>query len=791
MESVDMNEHTNPEEDEDVDEAPRFSEIALVEAEIAIAAGDMSRAREHLQKAMQFGSALDSARARVELACLEANVGEYEVAEGLLLEAEQFGMTTLAHEFLLDLAAAWRLVGKSASAARMYQRVLDGIGLSPRDELSAIPTATGTKLSAHDRFVAAFACLQLAMLADDRALGIDGAALYEAALAQADPDVSPFAAIALAWLESRKRPARQEWLLRDAIEYDHPEASPHAAFELARMLARRERYDDAERHLSAIRTSSGHPRWAREADAVLRQGVRNTDWAWAGMSDLARGRASSLPRSEQPHAHKVIIVGAGTGGQYLFESLQLDRSQRRRHEVIGFIDDHPYPGGVPNAPDRPVLGTIGQLRDVLGNPKTRPDQVWLAMPTVVPAVKREVVLACIDECVPVQTLPTMHELIPENRLVAQLRNPRVEDLVGERWEAGDDPRGERAITVDRTAATWLRSRRVLIVGAGTMGTQLARKAADAGAERVVVVDQSASSRERLEDELRARGFDAVYTHHAMSTDGDRLLGYASDHQCDTIFYTARGWPDAHSDPIRRRQVIHGIKALVDGLADVTRIERFVWVSDANVAVANNPKRAMQAITEAIAVGPLEGRDSAVRCAIRMPATFTSTASIIRRFHRLARLGAPLRVPPGPDARRFVHAYVAAELILHAARISQPCEVLELDCGADVSVRWLAELVLRLHGLTPGEDVAVIEDPALTVADAPRPTGTQTEVSRVLSLGRPHESPRLGQRIQRLLEDDAADVVGFAQQFCAHLHGTPAHGQGVSPAAAVPRSAPVR
>ena len=777
-----MNEaHNNPDADE-VNDTPRFSEIALVEAEIAVADGNVPLAREHLEKAMQFGSALDSARARVELARLEANVGEYDEAAGLLLEAEQFGMTTLAHEFLLDLAAAWRLVGRSARAVRMYRRVLDGIGLSPRDELSAIPTATRTtpKLSAHDRFVAAFAYFQLATLAGDEELGLDGPRLYESALAQADPNVSPFAALALASMEARERPARQEWLLRDAIEYDHPEASPHAAFELARMLARRERYDESAHHLEAIRSTSGHAQWSHDADLVLSRGVEKSDWAWAGVSERDRTRSVSLPPQEE-HAHKVLIVGAGTGGQYLFESLQLDGSQRRSYDVVGFIDDHPYPGGVPNAPNRPVLGTIATLRDVLGDPDTRPDRVWLAMPTVVPAVKRKVVLACADQCVPIQTLPTMHELIPENRLVAQLRDPRVEDLVGERWKPGDDPRGERAITVDRTAATWLRARRVLIVGAGTMGTQLARKAADAGAERIVLVDHSESSRVRIEDELRARGFESIYTHHAMSTDGERLLGYAGDHQCDTLFYTARGWPDAHSDPTRRRQVIDGIMALVEGLSEIERIERFVWVSDANVAVANTPKRAMQAITEAIAVGPLDRAETAVRCAVRIPASFTSSSSIIRRFHRLARLGAPLRIPPPPDTMRFVHSYVAAELILHAARISRPCEVLELDCGTDVSVRWLAELVLRLHGLAPDEDLAIVEDPALTVADAPRPSGMQTEVSRVLSLGRPHEGPRLRERIQKLVKDDEADVVGFAQQFCAHLHKTPPGGQAVIPA----------
>ncbi len=62
-----------------------------------MADGNVPLAREHLAKAIQLGSALDSARARVELARLETNVGEYDEAAGLLLEAEQFGMTTLAH----------------------------------------------------------------------------------------------------------------------------------------------------------------------------------------------------------------------------------------------------------------------------------------------------------------------------------------------------------------------------------------------------------------------------------------------------------------------------------------------------------------------------------------------------------------------------------------------------------------------------------------------------------------------------------------------------------------------
>ena len=759
---------------EEINDGPRFAEVALVEAEVALANGDKLGARAYLSSAMQHGSAVDAARAQIELARLEAECGEFDAARKLLSASEKFAMTTRSAEFLLDLAAAWRLVNEPASALRMYLRVLDSLGVSPRNTPSTMPTAMGQTLSPDDRFVVAFTCFQAATLAAACDLGLDDEPLLELASVQGDPRVSPFAALSLAQREGRlgERPAREEWLLRDAIEYDHPEASPHATFELARLLARREQYEEATRYLQQIRDDSGNATWAQNAEHVLGKGVADRAWAWERVPDTVVARSAFAAPVERDHPHRVLIVGAGTGGQYLFESLQLHESQRQRYDVIGFIDDHAYPGGVPHAAGRSVLGTTGTIGDVLRDPDTRPDLVWLAMPTVVPSIKRKVALACAAECLPIQTLPSMHELIPENRLIAQLRDLRIEDLIGERWTDGESPRGERAITLDRSAGSWLRASRVLIVGAGTIGTQLARKAADAGAERIVVVDHSDSSRARIEDELEARGFGALYTHYGIGIDGELLLDYAKRHECDVVFYTASGWPDAGTDPVRRRRVIKGLLRLVEGLSEAPRIERFVWVSDANVAVADTPRRALQAVAEAIAVGPLDGDDTAMRCAVRIPATFTSSSSMIHRFDRLARLGAPLRVPPPPDSRRFVHAYVAAELILHAGRIARPREVLELNCGVDVSLREIAELVLRLRGLEPDEDLAIVEDPALTISDAPRPTSTRTEIPRVRTLDRPHESPWLRSRIRALADEDDADVVAFAQQFCAHLHGTP-------------------
>src|ERR1044072_5053097 len=166
---------------EEINDGPRFAEVALVEAEIALANGDKLTARMCLANAMQHGSVIDASRAQIELARLEADCGEYDVAKKLLAACGQFSLTTRSPQFLLDLAAAWRLVDEPAPAMRMYLRVLDGLGVSLPSKLSKLPTATAHKLSSDDRFIVAFTCFQAATVAADCKLGVDDEPLHELA----------------------------------------------------------------------------------------------------------------------------------------------------------------------------------------------------------------------------------------------------------------------------------------------------------------------------------------------------------------------------------------------------------------------------------------------------------------------------------------------------------------------------------------------------------------------------------------------------------------------------------
>ena len=111
-------------------------------------------------------------------------------------------------------------------------------------------------------------------------------------------------------------------------------------------------------------------------------------------------------------------------------------------------------------------------------------------------MREEIVQACRAAGVQCTTLPGLPELITGEVTVSQLREVRVEDVLG-----------RAAIEVDfARVARYLNGRAVLVTGAGgSIGRELCRQVSATGARRLVMVDHSENNLFEIDLELRERG----------------------------------------------------------------------------------------------------------------------------------------------------------------------------------------------------------------------------------------------------------------------------------------------
>ena len=266
--------------------------------------------------------------------------------------------------------------------------------------------------------------------------------------------------------------------------------------------------------------------------ARLPRGVAILDWLLllalvAGSRLLARtiferpGAASLVARGKE-----VVIVGAGDAAQLVIREMQ--KSRALGYTPIGVVDDDPRKKNLRLHGVR-VLGTTDELPHILRDNK--PDELLIAIPSASGEVRQKVVEHARDARVPVKTLPGLYELISgDANLAAQIRPVQVEDILG-----------REPVEVDFEAiAEYLRGETVLISGAGgSIGSELCRQAARAGAARLILVDQAESPLYEIERELvDDRGFPAAVPVIADVGNREKLRWVFERYQPSVVFHAA-------------------------------------------------------------------------------------------------------------------------------------------------------------------------------------------------------------------------------------------------------------
>ena len=265
-------------------------------------------------------------------------------------------------------------------------------------------------------------------------------------------------------------------------------------------------------------------------------------------------------------------------------------------------------------------------------------------------------------------------------------------------------------------------RRVLVTGAGgTIGSELTRQILRLGPAELTLVDASEFNLYAIDGELAASGAPAVWRAELGDVrDRGRMAAVFARARPEVVLHAAA----LKHVPLMELNPTEAVRTNLGGAVVIAELARehahaLVFISTDK---AVNPTNVMGATKRAAeqAVGAIAAGGPCRASAVRFGNVLGSTGSVVPLFERQIAAGGPVTVTHPEMVRYFMTVQEAAALVLQAAALPQaPGEVGEaepgggsggvfvLDMGDPVRIDDLARQMIRLHGLRPDADIAIV------------------------------------------------------------------------------------
>lgn len=391
---------------------------------------------------------------------------------------------------------------------------------------------------------------------------------------------------------------------------------------------------------------------------------------------------------------ETLIIGAGKAGQMVAQELA-------RHpevgQAIGFLDDDPQKQGMQIGGLR-VLGQLGDLREVVASMTV--DQVILSMPSAGGSAVRVVVDEARGMGLRTRIVPGLNQMIDGQVRVNQIRDVQIEDLL--QREPAHIDLGE--------IARYLTGRAVLVTGAGgTIGSELARQVARFGPSRLLLLGLDETSVfdialeiERREPDVRlvpivADLRDRQHLEQIFQRERPQVIFHAAAHKHVPLM-------EAQPDEAVRNNV-GALWGLMD-LADRYRVETFVFISTDKAVNPTSVYGATKRVGE-LMMSAYAGHSPTRFVAVRFGNVLGSRGSVIPIFQHQILQGGPVTVTHPEMVRYFMTSTEAAQLVIQAGAMGVGGEIFVLDMGEPIRIIDLAQNLVRLSGLKPGEDIDIV------------------------------------------------------------------------------------
>ena len=226
---------------------------------------------------------------------------------------------------------------------------------------------------------------------------------------------------------------------------------------------------------------------------------------------------------------------------------------------------------------------------------------------------------------------------------------------------------------------------------------------------LLILDQDETAVFNINDEMKEKHphlkFISLIADIQDKTKMDQIF---KEFQPEIIFHAAayKHVPlmEEHSDEAVKNNII-GTEILAD-LALENKIERFIFISTDK---AVNPKSVMGAskrIGEMICQAA-NRKNSTKFVSVRFGNVLDSRGSVIPTFKERIKNREPIKITHPEMKRYFMTTPEACLLVMQAAVMGAGGEVFVLDMGKPIKIEDLARELIRLSGLEPDKDIAIV------------------------------------------------------------------------------------
>jgi FlaA1/EpsC-like NDP-sugar epimerase len=388
---------------------------------------------------------------------------------------------------------------------------------------------------------------------------------------------------------------------------------------------------------------------------------------------------------------KVVVFGAGEGGLLLKRTLDRDRNSAL--EVLAFFDDNQQKVGK-KLEGVDILSSKKLDEFLASNPI---EELIISIPEIANVRKRQLVDLALKYKVTLKHLPHANNWINGELSAKQLREVKFEDLLG-----------RDVIQMSSNEVKDIIENKVVLVtgAAGSIGSELVRQCLLLNPAKVIACDVAETPMFLLGNELSKYIDDGKLEMVIGDVRNElRMRRMFEAFQPKIVFHAA-----AYKHvPLMEDNPAEAVATNVFGSMKVLEIaaefgaERFVMVSTDKAVNPTNVMGASKRIAEMI----VQSKDTSLICVTtRFGNVLGSNGSVIPVFRKQIEEGGPVTVTHRDITRFFMTIPEAVQLVLEAGAMGKGNDIFAFDMGQQVRISDLAEQMIRLSGLEPGQDIEI-------------------------------------------------------------------------------------